>query len=74
MFHYSLNGQIIAESNGSGTITAEYVYLNGQPLAKIEGANTYYYHNDHLGTPQKLTDSTGTIVWSAEYKPFGEGR
>ena len=72
IFHYSLNGQIIAESNISGTITAEYVYLNGQPLAKIEGANTYYYHNDHLGTPQKMTDASGTVVWSADYKPFGE--
>ncbi len=29
-------------------------------------------HNDHLGTPQKLTDSTGTVVWAADYKPFGE--
>jgi RHS repeat-associated protein len=72
IFHYSLSGQIIAESNSAGSITAEYVYLNGQLLAKIEGANTYYYHNDHLGTPQKLTDSTGTVVWSADYKPFGE--
>jgi RHS repeat-associated protein len=72
IFHYSLNGQIIAESNSSGTITAEYVYLNGQPLAKLEGANTYYYHNDHLGTPQKMTDSSGAVVWAADYKPFGE--
>jgi RHS repeat-associated protein len=72
IFHYSLNGQIIAESDSAGTITAEYVYLNNQPLAKIEGANTYYYHNDHLGTPQKMTDSSGTVVWSADYKPFGE--
>ncbi len=31
----------------------------------------YYFHNDHLGTPQKLTDSTGAIVWSADYLPFG---
>jgi RHS repeat-associated protein len=29
-------------------------------------------HNDHLGTPQKMTDSSGTIVWAADYKPFGE--
>jgi RHS repeat-associated protein len=35
-------------------------------------ANTYYYHNDHLGTPQKMTDASGTVVWSADYKPFGE--
>jgi YD repeat-containing protein len=72
IFHYNLNGQIIAESNSAGTITAEYVYLNGQPLAKLEGANTYYYHNDHLATPQKMTDSSGTVVWAADYKPFGE--
>jgi RHS repeat-associated protein len=72
IFHYSLNGQIIAESNSAGTMTAEYVYLNGQPLAKMEGANTYYYHNDHLATPQKMTDSSGAVVWSADYKPFGE--
>ncbi len=29
-------------------------------------------HTDHLGTPQKMTDSSGTVVWSADYKPFGE--
>jgi RHS repeat-associated protein len=28
-------------------------------------------HPDHLGTPHKMTDSTGTVVWSAYYKPFG---
>ncbi len=29
-------------------------------------------HTDHLGTPQKMTDGTGAVVWSADYKPFGE--
>ncbi len=29
-------------------------------------------HNDHLGTPQKMTDVSGTVVWAADYKPFGE--
>lgn len=72
IFLYDLNGQLNAESDGAGNITATYVYLNGQPLAKIEGANTYYYHNDHLGTPQKMTDAAGTVVWAAEYKPFGD--
>jgi RHS repeat-associated protein len=72
VFHYSLSGQLIAESDGTGATTSEYVYLNSQPLAKIEGSNIYYYHNDHLATPQKMTDSSGTIVWAADYKPFGE--
>jgi len=72
IYHYDQRGQLIAESNSAGVVTAEYTYLNSQPLAKIEGANTYFYHNDHLATPQKMTDSSGTVVWSADYKPFGE--
>ncbi len=72
IFHYNRDGQIIAESDSTGATTAEYVYLNSQPLAKIEGSSVYFYHNDHLATPQKMTDSSGSIVWAADYKPFGE--
>jgi len=32
----------------------------------------YYYLNDRLGTPLIMTDDTGTVVWEAYYKPFGE--
>ncbi len=32
----------------------------------------YYYHTDHLGTPQELTDQTGNIVWSAQYQAWGK--
>ena len=31
----------------------------------------YYYVNDHLGTPQKILDQSGAVVWSGDYKPFG---
>jgi RHS repeat-associated protein len=72
IFHYNLAGQLIGESDETGAMIAEYVYLNNQPLAKIEGASTYFYVNDHLATPQKMMDVAGTVVWSADYKPFGE--
>ena len=36
------------------------------------GEVAYYYHNDHLGTPQVLTDDSQTIAWKALYTPFGE--
>jgi len=36
------------------------------------GSQCGLIHNDHLATPQKMTDSSGTVVWSADYKPFGE--
>ena len=34
--------------------------------------SVYYYHNDHLGTPQIMTNSTGAVVWAATYEPFGK--
>ncbi len=72
IYHYDLNGLLIAESTSSGTIKAEYVYLNGQPLAKIENNSMYFYHNDHLGSPMMMTNSSASTVWEGEFLPFGE--
>jgi RHS repeat-associated protein len=52
---------------------AEYIYLGGQLLSMIKpGEAVYYFHNDHLGTPQVLTDDTQTNAWKAVYTPFGD--
>ncbi len=32
----------------------------------------YYFHNDHLGTPQVLSDASGKVAWQGHYRPFGE--
>ncbi|PLX94780.1 MAG: hypothetical protein C0621_04970 [Desulfuromonas sp.] len=42
------------------------------PLYMRDGGNIYYYHNDHLGTPQLLTDKDKNIVWSMVAQAFGE--
>ena len=31
-----------------------------------------YYHCDHLGTPQEMSDPKGHIVWAAQYKAWGQ--
>jgi RHS repeat-associated protein len=73
IFHYDLSGRQIAETNQSGQMLAEYVYLGDQLLAMIKpGELAYYFHNDHLGTPQVLTNDSQTIAWKAAYTPFGE--
>jgi RHS repeat-associated protein len=73
IFHYDLWGHLIAETDQNGTMVAEYIYLGDQLLAMIRPGNlVYYFHNDHLGTPQVLTDSNGNIAWRATYDPFGE--
>ena len=72
IFHYDLWGHLIAETNQTGQMLAEYIFLGDQLLAMIKPAESvYYYHNDHLGTPQVLTDDTQTIAWKGVYTPFG---
>ncbi len=34
--------------------------------------STFYIHNDHLSTPQTITDQQQKIVWQAVYTPFGQ--
>jgi RHS repeat-associated protein len=73
IFHYDLRGHLIAETNLTGQMLAEYIYLGDQLLSMIKpGESIYYFHNDHLGTPQVLTDDSQTIAWKAVYTPFGE--
>jgi RHS repeat-associated protein len=73
IYHYDLMGNLIQETNQSGGVIVSYVYAGMNRLAKVESSGAiYYYHNDHLGTPLAMTDSTGTIVWKAAYNPFGK--
>ncbi|TNF79428.1 type IV secretion protein Rhs, partial [Pseudomonas sp. ICMP22404] len=57
-----------------------YLYEPGtfRPLALLDGkglnACPFYYHLDHLGTPQELTNYGGQIVWSARYHGYGKVR
>ena len=71
-YHYDLDGRLLAETDALGETQVEYLYLGGEPLALGRSGQLYYYHNDHLGTPQKLTDGAQNVVWSAAYEPFGE--
>jgi len=39
--------------------------------ATVSSEAVYWHHNDHLGTPQALTDINGTKVWEMSQTPFG---
>lgn len=40
--------------------------------AAFAGEKVYFYDTDPAGTPLVMTDSSGNVVWRADYKPFGE--
>ncbi len=64
--------------NSDGSLIREYIYFNSQPLAvkvHLTGqVGLYYFQNNHLGTPQRLVDANGTVVWEAAYLPFGKAQ
>ena len=71
--YYLYEGQaIVAEANGQGKVTDQYVYHNNQPLVKLEQSKAYYLLTDHLGTPKQAVDQKQNTVWEAEYSPFGK--
>ena len=75
-FAYSDEG-LIGEYDGSGAEIKTYGWTpdstwGTNPLFQKVGSDYYWYQNDHLGTPQKLTSVSGAVVWSAEYSSFGQ--
>jgi len=74
--HYihDVSGNVIAEADGStGTTTMEYVWMEGELLAQIDGSgNIVYVHNSQVGAPQKITDPSRTLVFDQIREPFGE--
>jgi RHS repeat-associated protein len=79
--HYSLYSpelSLLSETEDSTAsapaVKTEYIWFGGQPVAQIDNAtgDLAYYFNDHLGTPQLQTDSAATVIWRAEYEPFGK--
>ncbi len=44
----------------------------GEDNLSFESVNTYYYHADHLGSVQLVTNSLGNIHERIEYTPYGE--
>lgn len=77
-YHYNNQG-LIAEYNSNGTEFKTYGYKpysnwTTNPLFMKFNGEYFYYHNDHMGTPQKITRSNGEIVWSATFMAFGKAQ
>jgi RHS repeat-associated protein len=76
-YYLYANEGLIGEYTETGTIKKAYGWRpkgiwGTNPLFQIDNGNYYFYHNDHLGTPQRMTDESGSIVWSATYSAFGK--
>jgi RHS repeat-associated protein len=73
-YGYGTGGELLQVTDGQNNPLRQYLYLNGKLVGmyNAQESTLYYVHHDHLGTPQKLTNQNQQVVWSADYKPFGE--
>ena len=64
---------IVAESDLSGTLKSEYVFFDGERVARKDfpGNTVAYYFSDHLKTASVITDSAGNIKAESDYYPWG---
>ena len=69
---YGPDGNRIAEYNeATGALIRQYIWLEGAPIAVIEGGVISFVRSDHIGRPVFATNSAGVKVWTAAYLPFG---
>jgi RHS repeat-associated protein len=62
-------GSLYEETGGVGI---DHVFLGSTRLASISAGKIQYYHGDHLGGTNVVTNATGAPVELLEYKPFGD--
>ncbi|MFH0731293.1 MAG: RHS repeat-associated core domain-containing protein [Candidatus Omnitrophota bacterium] len=54
-----------------GKVT-KHIYAGNNRIAMVEDSQTYFYHTDHLGSSNVITDAIGNRASLTEYKPYGE--
>jgi RHS repeat-associated protein len=73
--YWDMTPGVVAESDLSGTLQSEYVFFDGQRVARkdFSGSTTSvsYYFSDHLGSASVITDSSGGIKEDEDYLPYG---
>ena len=75
LYWYGVQGEVLAESDLSGTILYEYIYFNGKRIARRTPSGTiHYYLADRLGSARVMVNSTGGVVEESDFLPYGTER
>ena len=67
------SGEVLAETDMSGNINEEYIYFDGERLARVDrpSGTVHYYFSDHLGSASTITDALGNVQQRYYYFPYG---
>jgi RHS repeat-associated protein len=56
----------------TGTVVTKYIHVGNKTLAAKKGGEKLFYHNDHLGGVNVITDINGLVAQLIEYDPWGK--
>ncbi len=70
---HSHDGKLLAEYDGTGACVRDYIYMGNRLIAEYQPATgkTYYYTPDQINSTRMITDSSGAVVYSAVFDPYG---
>ncbi|MEK6858361.1 MAG: RHS repeat-associated core domain-containing protein [Nanoarchaeota archaeon] len=70
---YYIDKNFVQVVNSSGTFNYTYYYADGLLLAaKDPSGKKQFYHPDHLGSTNLITNESGQIIENTIYSPYGE--
>ena len=72
-FLFGPDGALLSEHNVQGGLVRNYIYLNGRPLAVVDGTGAVsYILSDQTGQPQKMLNASGAVIWHRVAGVFGD--
>ncbi len=77
IFHYDLDGRLLAETDGLGVVVKETIWHGATPVAIVlpptstKPERIYYIHADQLNTPRVVVNTRNAVLWRWDPEPFG---
>ena len=71
MYHYDVEGRLIAESNPNGAMQKQYIWLDGELIGVLAGDELFFVHANYRNEPWLVTGPDCAVIWQNLTAPFG---
>jgi RHS repeat-associated protein len=71
---YTFDGKLLAEYDHNGNCVRDYIYAGNRLIAeyKPQTSEYFYYMTDQISSTRIITNSSGNVVFSEAYGPYGD--